>query len=88
MDSGLSHDEVRLIAEEAAERALEKLFLTLGVNVADPDAVIATQEDLAHLRAWRESIKTVKRKGLGAAVAFIVTGGLGWLVMALTWKNH
>lgn len=83
----VTHDEVRQIAEEAAEKALEKMFLTLGVNASDPDAVLSTQKDLAHLRAWRESMETVKRRGIGAAVAFIVTGVLGYLVLAFQWKH-
>lgn len=69
-------------AEEAADRAIGKLFLTLGVDLSDPKAVIAFQDDLRFLANWRESTQAVKRKALLTAVGVIITGALGyfWLV--------
>jgi len=84
----LSTESMHEIAEEVAERTVNKLFLALGVNTADPSEVPKFQKDLAHLRSWRESTEAVKRRGLMAAVTFLVTGALGWLVYGFTWHGH
>jgi hypothetical protein len=78
----MTPDDVNRIAEEAADRALGKLFLTLGVDLSDPKAVIAFQDDLRFLNQWRDSTQAVKRKALLTAVGVIITGALGyfWLV--------
>ena len=78
----MTPDDVNRIAEEAADRALGKLFLTLGVDLSDPKAVIASQDDLRFLSQWRDSTQAVKRKALLTAVGVIITGALGyfWLV--------
>lgn len=76
----VSADNVHEIAREVARETVMEVFLALGVNAKDEDAVIAMQKDFAHIRAWRESTETVKRKGLGAAITFVVTGILGYLV--------
>jgi hypothetical protein len=78
----MTPDDVNRIAEEAADRALGKLFLTLGVDLSDPKAVIAFQDDLRFLSRWRDSTQAVKRKALLTAVGVIITGALGyfWLV--------
>lgn len=81
----MSPEEIDKIATLCAKKAVSETFLALGVNIHDPDDVAAAQLDFRHLRAWRESIDTVKRKGLGAAVTVIVTGVLGWLVLAFKW---
>ncbi len=78
----MTRDEINKTAEEAADRAIGKLFLTLGVDLSDPKAVIAFQDDLRFLASWRESTQAVKRKALLTAVGVIITGALGyfWLV--------
>jgi hypothetical protein len=78
----MTPDDVNRIAEEAADRALGKLFLTLGVDLSDPKAVIAFQDDLRFLSQWRDSTQAVKRKALLTAVGVVVSGALGyfWLV--------
>lgn len=75
--------ELHEIAKEVAKQTVREFFLALGVNAEDPDAVIAVQKDFAHLRAWRESVETVKRKGLGTAVTVIVSGVLGAIYLYL-----
>ena len=58
----MTRDDVNKTAEEAADRAIGKLFLTLGVDLSDPKAVIAFQDDLRFLANWRDSTLAVKRK--------------------------
>jgi hypothetical protein len=82
----MTRDEVNEISEEAAKKALQSFFLTLGVDVTDPKAVIRMQDDLRFLGNWRESTEAVKRKTLMTAVGFIVTGALGWLAVLLYHK--
>jgi hypothetical protein len=72
--------QIEEIAERAAEAAVAKLMLTLGVNARDPHEVLKMQKDFAHLRSWRESTDAVKRRGMMAAVTFLVTAVLGCLV--------
>jgi len=82
----MTREEVEEIAEDAASKALAKLFLALGYDISDPKSVISMQEDLRFARRWRSSTETVQRNALKAAVTFITTGLLGWLGVLL--YNH
>jgi hypothetical protein len=74
--------DINKTAEEAPDRAIGKLFLTLGVDLSDPKAVIAFQDDLRFLANWRESTQAVKRKALLTAVGVVVSGVVGYLLLA------
>ncbi len=78
----MTHDDINQTAD-VADRALRKLFLTLGVDLSDPKAVIAFQDDLRFLASWRESTQAVKRKALLTAVGIIVAGILCYLLLTL-----
>lgn len=78
----MTRDDVNKVAEEAAERAIGKMFLALGVDVSDPKAVIKFQDDLRFLDRWRESTEAVKRKALLTAVGVMVAGAIGYLLLA------
>jgi hypothetical protein len=69
---------------EIARAVISEMFLTLGVDASDPKALIELQHDFHFIRNWRESRDTLKSKGLGAAVVFMVTAGLAWLTYELT----
>lgn len=75
------------VAEAAAQEALRKMFLTLGVDISDPEAVIKMQADFKHVRRWREATDTVRDTGLRAAVKFLVTATLGSALVWLGWKS-
>ena len=66
-------DELRKIAKMAVAETL----LSLGLDMDDP---LEAQKDFQHLRAWRESVETVKRQGLVTAVGAVATG-----IIALIW---
>lgn len=83
----MSPSEIDDIATAAAEKAVTKTFLTMGVDIADPKDLKALQLDFQHLRAWRESVHTVKNKAIGTAVTVIVTGVLGYLWLAFKGGN-
>lgn len=65
---------VKKTAEETAQQVVERTFLTLGIDASNP---MEMQADMQHLRAWRNSVATVKRQGLVSAVGIIVIGVLG-----------
>lgn len=77
----LSRDEVRRIAKEAAKETVEELFLRIGGDVSDPDAVIEMQKDFQHVRSWRRAKETVQQHSLKTAISVIVTGIMGWLLL-------
>ena len=71
---------VKDTAEQTAQEVLKRTFLSLGIDMSNPAAIVAVQADMQHLRAWRNSVDTVKRQGLLSAVGIIVTG-----LIALIW---
>ena len=71
----MTEAEIRKIVAETVDQTLMKF----GVDTDDP---IEFQRDLQHLRAWRESINTVKRQSLLTAVGIITAGVLGLVWMA------
>jgi hypothetical protein len=79
--------EMEQVAEEAAEKALQKLFLTFGVNTADPDEVVAFQDDLRHLRRWRQSTKAASDHAIKTIIGVLLTGALGWIGL-LFWRHQ
>ena len=78
-------DEILTIADAAATKAIQALFLTLGVDTSEPKQILEMQRDFAYLRSWRQSIDLVRTRGLGTAVMVIVTGALG--LLWLTFKH-
>ena len=83
----MTRAEMEEVAEEAARKALESLFLAFGTDLKDPKSIIAFHDDMKHLRAWREANETVKKHALRTAVGVIVTGLLGWFSLLL-WKTQ
>ena len=77
----MTREEVKEVASEAADAAVMRMLLALGVDASDPEAVIAMQSDFRHLRAWREASDTVKRHSLKTAVSVLVTGAVAYLLV-------
>lgn len=65
----------KVVAETVAETLLK-----LGIDATDP---IELQKDMQHLRAWRESVATVKRQGMITAVGIIIAGVLGLIWVSI-----
>lgn len=72
----MDEKEVRRIVSEAVIETLTRV----GIEADDP---LEVQKDMQHLRAWRESVATVKRQGLMTAIAILTAGVLGAIWMAL-----
>lgn len=68
--------EVRRIVSEAVTETLTRI----GIEADDP---LEVQKDMQHLRAWRESVTTVKRQSLVTAIGILSAGILGAIWMAL-----
>lgn len=67
----VTHAEIEAIAEEAADKAVRKLLLTLGVDLNDP---LETQKDMAYLRTWRTGTQRLGWKTVTAIVTVTVGG--------------
>jgi hypothetical protein len=80
MSSGITAEEARAIAQEAARLAVKdgvpEALRSLGVDVDNP---LKTQADFAHLREWRESSEEFKKHGMKVLIGIIVTSGAGLL---------
>jgi hypothetical protein len=72
----MTENEIRRIVAETVDQTLTRL----GIDTEDP---IEFQRDLQHLRAWRESVATVKRQSLITAVGVITIGVLGLIWIAI-----
>lgn len=83
----MSHDEIREIAEEAADKAVRKMFLAFGLDLADPKEIIAFQDDLRHVRVWRESTEAAKRHALKTVIGVLITGALGYIALLFQWHR-
>lgn len=80
----MDEDDIKRIAEEAAEQAVKKTLLALGIDITKPEAILEAQKDMQHLRAWRTSVDTIKAKGIVTAITVLVTGILGVLWLGFT----
>lgn len=76
------NSELHEIANRAAEKAVEKMLLTLGVDVSDPDAIIRMQKDFQWLRSFRQSGETIKTKAITTVVGIFITGIIAAIYMA------
>lgn len=81
--------EVTAVANRAAEAAVNRILMRLGVDIDEPEAYVDFRRDLAHLRAWRESIDIMKRTSIKTAVGVLITGTLGllWLAFKMIIKH-
>lgn len=94
---------MRSMAQEAADEAVKRTLLTLGI---DPDNPIQAQRDMAtlrelrelveseefqkdllHLRRWRKTMDGVERKGILAALGLMCVGGIAFILYAIKLKT-
>jgi len=70
----LTEAQLRSIIKESVQEAL----VTIGIQADDP---IEMQKDFQHLREWRMTTDSVKRKSVGTIVGILVAGGCAALWM-------
>jgi len=85
----LSEPDIRTIVEDAANRAAEqavrRTLLTLGISTAEP---LEHQKDMQHLREWRLAVSAAKRQGMFTIIAVLVSGTLGAIWWMLKSPTH
>lgn len=80
----MTEAEIKHVAEEAAEGALRKFLLMIGVDVSSPAAMIELQADFRHLRNTRTTATAIWQKVLMVVVGSAVTGIIGAVVYYVT----
>lgn len=83
----MTRGEMEEVAEESADKAIKKLFLAFGLDLNDPKEIIKFQDDLRHVRMWRESTEAAKRHALKTAIGVLVAGGLGYIALLFRWHQ-
>ena len=73
----ISNAEIELIAQRAAEVAVEKVLAKYGIDTSDP---IESQADMDHLRRWRKAVNSAATTGFVATIGILVSG-----LLAATW---
>ncbi|ATS92249.1 Phage protein [Xanthomonas phage Bosa] len=74
--NNLTREEAQLLIRES----VREVFLMLGVKVDDP---IEVQKDFQHLREWRSTTETLKRKTLLTMVGIVLSGMVGAVVVGI-----
>lgn len=62
------------LSDDQIRRVVKETLLQLGVDVSDPDSVVAFQRDLHHLRKWRIAVEQVEGRTMLAAFATLGAG--------------
>ena len=57
------------IAEDAANRAVNRTLLTYGI---DPEFPVEFQKDMAHLREWRRRMEKIEDKSLMVIITLFI----------------
>lgn len=78
-DEHLTRDEAEEIARNAAELAVERVMLRMGVDPASPEAMREFREDSAFLRRQRKGAEQVAAWTKRSIVSAVV-GGFLWLL--------
>lgn len=74
LEEFVQSDKFRAAMQVSTDMTLERL----GIDTTDPEAM---RRDMIHLRTWREFMEFASKKGVGAAITWLVTGALGLLVL-------
>jgi len=68
------------VAEEASLRALTDFMLKIGMDTTSPQAIIALQNDMQHLRWWNKFVNSALLKIILAVVGLSAMGGYASLL--------
>jgi uncharacterized membrane protein len=74
--------------EEIVAAAVMKTFSNLGIHLATEADVDSLRKDLEYTRAWRLAIQRGGRMGMGTAIAIMVSGLLGALLLGIKAVFH
>lgn len=79
----MTPNEVEAIAEEASNKAIQKLFLMLGYDITNHTEILKMQDDLKFVRRFRTSSEMVVAHSFKTTIGILVAGALGWIAMHL-----
>jgi hypothetical protein len=79
----MTREEIKEVAGAAADEAVRKMLLALGVDATNANAIIEMQADFRHLRTWRKGSDTIKEHGLKVVVGTVVTAIVGYIAVIL-----
>lgn len=82
--AGLSQDEARTVAEEAASKVLLQFFAYFDIDASDKKSLQSFREDLEYLRAHREGTERLKSSLRKSVLGVIGTSILGFLYLLWT----
>ena len=74
----MNRDEVREVAHDAAEHAVQEVFLRYGIDAGNP---IEVQKDFAYLRQQRAAAEAVAPIVKRTVIGLVITGVLALLVI-------
>ena len=74
---------VRKGGEAAANKAVQQTFLTLGIDISQPDSVKEVQQDFMHLRTRRQAHESISKTARKATVGVVVTTVVGGFIAGL-----
>lgn len=74
--------EIKSLAEAAADAAVNKLMLRIGIDPEDQDAIPGLKADLGYLKRLHAGSETFKRQGITATATVITTFIIGSIVAA------
>lgn len=83
----MSREEIEAIAEAAAEKAVTRTLLAIGIDASDAEAITARQADFRHLRRWRTASEAVPHWTFKAIVTTLATGAAGYLLLWFGWRG-
>lgn len=72
----------------AVTQAINTAMEQYGINVDTPEAREKLRRDMLNLRTWTEFWDFAKKKGIGATITWVVTGGLALLVAGIFVSFH
>jgi hypothetical protein len=75
----MTDEEIRRVAEEAANRAVSKVFAVLGVDFADPAEIEDLRRDLRYA-GW---VRKVSEKSILAAIGAMAVGAVAALFLGV-----
>lgn len=78
--------EMEVVAERAAQKAIEKTFLQLGIDVSTPDAVLKAQRVITFGFVAYDTHNAIKNAGWRTGVGILVTAGAA--VLLLGFKSY
>lgn len=81
MTSYYTKGEMEVVAERAAEKAIAKTFLQLGIDVSTPEAVLKAQRVITFGFVAYDTHNAIKSAGWKTGVGILVTGTAAILLL-------